>query len=287
MKVVNTFQAQGASTLTTAQKQALISEIPPDASLIAPMPYQSHLALRKELYSLHFIFKGRQTLSQMPYTPPENVEYVLIDYRDASIFRPGQGFFSGGFISPDGKVVESSDRLLHLFLSKSYWESHLINELVLFKRSNPSDAIFFSGRASENGLVSFGKHTRLLYLQPQKNTFRALEPLKIGMLWRFYGTRGFVPWMSIKFSPVNPSENTEEHWVTRGLCLPQGFDNGKVWREVWDVLPPEAMRPGYYQITAVFQDQALLNVLMNRNPTRELKPLLTIEIGRVTLLQPR
>ena len=35
-----------------ARKQAFISQIPPEASVLAPLPYLSHLAMREDLHSL-------------------------------------------------------------------------------------------------------------------------------------------------------------------------------------------------------------------------------------------
>jgi uncharacterized membrane protein len=40
-----------------ARKQALVNQIPPDASVLAPLPYLSHLAMREKLYSLHYVLK--------------------------------------------------------------------------------------------------------------------------------------------------------------------------------------------------------------------------------------
>ena len=50
---------------TRARKRAFISQIPPEASVLAPLPYLSHLAMREKLYSLHYVLKGLKTLEPL------------------------------------------------------------------------------------------------------------------------------------------------------------------------------------------------------------------------------
>ena len=47
----------------------------PGASVVAPLSYLSHLAMREHLYSLHFILKGLRTLSHAPYEPPAPTDF--------------------------------------------------------------------------------------------------------------------------------------------------------------------------------------------------------------------
>src|SRR5207253_3451117 len=55
-----------------ARKNAFIAQIPPASSVVAPLPYLSHLAMREKLYSLHYILKGLKTLSRSSYEPPSS-----------------------------------------------------------------------------------------------------------------------------------------------------------------------------------------------------------------------
>src|SRR4029450_13184000 len=65
-----------------ARKQAFLAQIPSTSSVMAPLPYLSHLAMREKLYSLHYILKGLKTLSRSSYEPPPPPDFVLIDYGD-------------------------------------------------------------------------------------------------------------------------------------------------------------------------------------------------------------
>src|SRR4029077_20708675 len=53
-----------------ARRAAFLARIPATASVVAPLPYLSHLAMRERLYSLHYILKGLKTLSRESYQPP-------------------------------------------------------------------------------------------------------------------------------------------------------------------------------------------------------------------------
>ena len=69
-----------------AHKRALLNQIPPHASVLAPLPYLSHLAMREKLYSLHYVLKGLKTLSRSAYEIPPPTDFVLIDYHDSATF---------------------------------------------------------------------------------------------------------------------------------------------------------------------------------------------------------
>ena len=53
---------------TRERKQAFVDRIPANASVVAPLPYLSHLAMRQKVYSLHYILKGLKILSRSPYS---------------------------------------------------------------------------------------------------------------------------------------------------------------------------------------------------------------------------
>ena len=59
-----------------ARKNAFIAQIPPASSVVAPLPYLSHLAMREKLYSLHYILKGLKTLGRSSYQPPSATDFV-------------------------------------------------------------------------------------------------------------------------------------------------------------------------------------------------------------------
>src|SRR6266516_6126844 len=116
-----------------AHKNAFIAQIPPASSVVAPLPYLSHLAMREKLYSLHYILKGLKTLSRSSYEPPPPTDFVLIDYRDTATFDPGAGFYHPTMKTVDGRIIPSSDRLLHDFLKRAAWTADEQDELTLLR----------------------------------------------------------------------------------------------------------------------------------------------------------
>src|SRR5207253_11507334 len=116
-----------------ARKNAFIAQIPPTSSVMAPLSYLSHLAMREKLYSLHYILKGLKTLSRSSYEPPSSTDFVLIDYRDAATFDPGAGFYHPTMKTVDSRIIPSSDRLLHDFLKKAAWTADEQDELTLLR----------------------------------------------------------------------------------------------------------------------------------------------------------
>ena len=118
-----------------ARKDTFLQQIPPNASVIAGLPYLSHLAMREKLYSLHYILKGLKTLSHASYEPPPPTDYVLIDYNDGATFDAGAGYYHPAMQTKDGRVIPSSDALLRAFLDRAQWEAKKQGAITLLRRS--------------------------------------------------------------------------------------------------------------------------------------------------------
>jgi uncharacterized membrane protein len=82
-----------ASKAERTRKAEFLGAIPADASVMAPLPYLSHLAMREGLYSLHYTIKGLKTLSRAAYEAPPPTDYVLLDYDDDATFDAGSGYY--------------------------------------------------------------------------------------------------------------------------------------------------------------------------------------------------
>jgi uncharacterized membrane protein len=130
-----------------ARKNALIAQIPPTSSVVAPLPYLSHLAMREKLYSLHYILKGLKTLSRSSYEPPAPTDFVLIDYRDSATFDPSAGFYHPTMKTVDGRIIPSSDRLLHDFLKRNTWTTESQDELTLLRNTGGATTAFTSNES--------------------------------------------------------------------------------------------------------------------------------------------
>jgi hypothetical protein len=118
------------------QKNSIIAQIPADASVVAPLSYLSHMAMRERLYSLHFILKGLRTLSHAPYEPPSPTDFVLIDRKDSATYDAAAGFYHPAMKTRDDRVIPSSDELLERFLSKADWEARSADGIVLLRNKS-------------------------------------------------------------------------------------------------------------------------------------------------------
>src|SRR5438874_7634695 len=104
--------------------------------------------MREKLYSLHHILKGLKTLSRSAYELPPPPDFVLIDYDDSATFDPVAGYYHPAMKTVDGRIIPSSDRLLHDFLKRSSWAVSSSNELTLFRQGNSVPELATLNRAS-------------------------------------------------------------------------------------------------------------------------------------------
>jgi uncharacterized membrane protein len=128
----------GTHSTDRAHKEAFLAEIPANASVVAPLPYLSHLAMRDKLYSLHYILKGLKTLSRERYEAPPPPDFVFIDYGDSATFDAAAGFYHPTMRTVYGAIVPSSDQLLEDFLRGANWHVESDGKLRLFKKVGPN-----------------------------------------------------------------------------------------------------------------------------------------------------
>lgn len=74
-----------AATRVAAEHRALLDRVPADARVMATFAAQPRLANRLHLYSLHHLYTGYYTLSDVPYPTPA-VDWVIIDTADPLTF---------------------------------------------------------------------------------------------------------------------------------------------------------------------------------------------------------
>lgn len=68
-------------------RQHMVDSIPKDASVVSMFRFLAKLSSRARVYSLHPIYSGVEDVTGIPYVPPDNIQYVLIDYEDESFFK--------------------------------------------------------------------------------------------------------------------------------------------------------------------------------------------------------
>jgi uncharacterized membrane protein len=239
----NWFSGEQART----RKQAFISQIAPNASVLAPLPYLSHLAMRENLYSLHYVLKGLKTLSRSTYSPPPPTDFVLIDYDDSATFDAVAGYYHPAMKTVDGRVIPSSDRLLHEFLQRCSWIVRASDELTLLRQGKPAEALP-SSTPTSGGMVEITTDTALTSITKSADELTE-QGLEIRMSWNFQAPREVFPWMFLK---LNPRDQRNGIIISRGLCAPEAT-NGP-YLESWHISNSERIPEGEYAVEAFFVD---------------------------------
>ena len=231
------------------RKNAFIAQIPPTSSVVAPLPYLSHLAMREKLYSLHYILKGLKTLSRSSYEPPPPTDFVLIDYRDTATFDPRAGFYHPTMKTVDGRIIPSSDRLLHDFLKRTTWTAESQDELTLLRNTEGATTAFTSEESvTEEAPVFAVGATQLLAIETGNKTISPPQLLQIRLRWRFQGEREVFPWMLLRLL-----RDRKSTLFVKGLCAPEVAQGNHL--ENWTVTTTE-LRPGDYVLEALFLDNS-------------------------------
>lgn len=261
-----------------ARRAEFIRRIPPGASVVAPLPYLSHLAMREHLFSLHYILKGLKTLSRSRYQPPPPTDFVFIDYDDSATFDPGAGYYHPTMKTVDGRVVPASERLLHEFLRGRSWSVNSANELTLLRQTT-----LVRDPINSNGPVETvtAKETAATLLACTKST-DVLSPgsLEITTSWNFQTPRDVFPWLFLKLTPRNPGKPVI---LSRGLCSPES--SGPVTAEIWRITPSQRIAAGQYTVEALFVDNSK-RLWLQRSGKGDQSALLTsspVSLGELTV----
>jgi uncharacterized membrane protein len=231
-----------------ARKSAFLSRIPAEASVVAPLPYVSHLAVREKLYSLHHILKGLKTLSRSTFEPPPPPDFVLIDYGDSSTFDASSGYYHPTMKMTDGRIIPSSDQRLHDFLKQRHWVSYSFDELTLLQQcERPID--YGSLRPTSGSVANLPGHTQLISITKSSDTASADRSLEIQMTWNLEHEREVFPWMYLRLT----RSGDEKHFVlVRGLCAPEASTGA--YSETWYITSLGKLPKGDYSLETIFVD---------------------------------
>ena len=113
------------------QNEAMLDQIPKEASVVATFEYLPHLSHREDLYSFHHVYSGFYTLFTKPYQLPDRVQYALIDFNDFLTFYGFYGY--------------SHYRNIDQFLKKGPWGTMDVRDtIVLFKKGEKDRFPLFS-----------------------------------------------------------------------------------------------------------------------------------------------
>jgi len=257
---------------TRARKRAFINQIPPAASVLAPLPYLSHLATRESLYSLHYVLKGLKTLSRSTYTPPPPTDFVLIDYGDFATFDAVAGYYHPTMRTVEGRVIPSSDRLLHEFLQRCPWRVRIADELTLLQQEKIGEELPHS-IPNSGEITEIAKGATLTSMTKSGNELTE-QGLEIRMSWTIQEPREIFPWMFLR---LTPRDHRNTIVISRGLCAPEAT-NG-LYQENWRITPSRQIPEGDYAVEVCFVDNAKRVWTAKSGPSDAQVPLLSPPIS--------
>jgi hypothetical protein len=221
-------------------KAEMLARVPddPNLSVTAGIPYLSHLAMRHDLHSLHFVIKGLKTLSLQRYEPAQEVDMVVVDFGDAATFDRRAAFLHPASIPGAPQPLPSSDQLLHDFLARHSWETTSLNSMTIFqKAAAPQPA----SRAPDGWAdLELGLRQVQLVQAPGK-------PAAVNMDFEFAQPRSKLVWSALRVENAAAS-----HVVRFGLCAPH-VHLGSV-REHRPFILPSRLPGGTYRVSVVFYD---------------------------------
>ena len=246
--IVSTATSWFQNTEARSRKQAFLDRIPVAASVLAPLPYLSHLAMRENLYSLHYVLKGLKTLSRADYDPPPPTDFVLVDYEDSATFDSFAGYYHPTMKTVDGRVIPSSDRLLHEFLMQARWKVQSINQLTLLEKANSAAEQLPIDSYSNERTIPIGKGSTLIGIS-RLEADSTTGSFAITTHWNFNNQRDAFPWMFLRLSPRSRGKPIT---LSRGLCGPE-ISSGE-YVDNWQVILPGSMRGETYDVEVSFVD---------------------------------
>jgi len=255
-----------------ARKTAFVRQIAPGSSVLAPLPYLSHLAMREKLYSLHYVLKGLKTLSRSTYEPPAPTDFVLIDYDDSATFDPEAGYYHPAMKTVDGRVIPSSERLLHDFLKRCSWSVNSTDELTLLRQTS-SAAESPAATTSPVGSTEIDAHTTLTGITKSADVLSA-EGLEITLSWSFRAERETFPWMFLK---LTPHDHGDPVILSRGLCAPEIASGSH--EEKWRITSSKRIPPGEFDADALFLDNSRRVWAEKSGPQSNAPPLRSVRVG--------
>jgi hypothetical protein len=148
----------------------------------------------------------------------------------------------------DGRVIPSSDRLLHDLLEQRSWIVTSTDELTLLRQGEREVP---SPRQGLGPSMDLGRQTQLLSISKSGDSLSKERPLEIKMVWNFKDERDVFPWLVLA---LVSHQNGEWTMITRGLCAPES--RAGLYEETWHITSPNRLPPGDYSAEAFFADHS-------------------------------
>ena len=234
LRVFGTIAGAREAAWASAWKREMLKAIPADASVVAGIPYLSHLAKREKLHSLHHILKGLNTLSRTPYEPPPLTDVVIVDTGDVSTFDRAAGIFHPQMRTKTGLIVPSSDILLNDFLSRAQWNVASRNDLSVFSKTTAPRVELPGGTGTK-----IDEYQTFLGLE--SGTPRPGDTKAFRFAWDITQERTWILWGSMLLK-----SESGQYYVMGKWPIAPGVETGRSV-EIWAMRTDPSIPPGKYK----------------------------------------
>jgi len=118
-------------------KNKLIKLIPQSSSVATTYEFLTKLSSREKIYSLNYVFLGRQQYVQEPqsYTLPQDTQYLLFDFQDLVTYQ----IQYENSLTYQGAYLEGDNNLRQIIEEGNYGIKELIDTYVLFEKNQTSE----------------------------------------------------------------------------------------------------------------------------------------------------
>jgi hypothetical protein len=147
----------------------------------------------------------------------------------------------------DGRVIPSSDRLLHEFLQRCPWIANASNELALLRQDKSPQRPLLSIE-SPGGVIELGTGVTLASITKSGDELTEAG-VEIKMSWNFKDPREVFPWMFLKLTSRDRHNGI---LISKGLCAPEATSGPH--QESWRIFRSERIHDGDYNVEALFVD---------------------------------
>jgi hypothetical protein len=163
----------------------------------------------------------------------------------------------------DGRVIPSSERLLHEFLRRASWTVSSSDELTLLRQAEVAPAMLPSDLASGPSLqIGTGNVLSSITKSGDELTAQGLE---LRLKWTFQDPRDVFPWMFLKLTPRSEGKVII---ISKGLCAPEA--TAGPYQESWHLTSGQ-IPEGRYGVEAYFVDNAK-RAWAARSAQRDIQP---------------
>ncbi len=163
--IFNNFSKESELADFSKEEWTLIEKIPNDVEVISSYKFLPQLSGRKNIYSLNYIFIGKQQFSDKDFPISDDVDYILIDFDDFITFNiqfPGTAWTAPHYKTGDDRIRkllnEGRFGVLEVVGNTVLFKKNYSNQIKLYEIFDKTDSLEFPQKVldkSLNGKIKF------------------------------------------------------------------------------------------------------------------------------------